>query len=234
MRDWRAYWSNRPSLTSGNADAAMVQVGKTVLGAAVEPKHVEYIITAILDALEPEAGDVLIDLGCGNGLLAARLAAQALSVCGFDVSEVLVADARRYRSVPGCHYERADITCHEWLERIPAKACRFYAYEVLQHLSTEETRTLLKNIRESFADCRFFAGGIPDRERLRAFYNTEERWRLYTVNAARDDDQMGHWWKPGEFEELATGLGFYCQVRAQNPALYTAHYRFDALLTTTP
>lgn len=48
----------------------------------------------VLDLLQPQAGERILDLGCGDGALMERLAAQGVTVVGIDSSPELLAAAR--------------------------------------------------------------------------------------------------------------------------------------------
>lgn len=49
---------------------------------------------AILDLLDPQDGELILDVGCGDGALTARIAAAGATVNGIDASPELVAAAR--------------------------------------------------------------------------------------------------------------------------------------------
>lgn len=49
---------------------------------------------AILARLDPQAGERILDLGCGDGVLTARLAARGVRVVGIDASAEMVTAAR--------------------------------------------------------------------------------------------------------------------------------------------
>jgi trans-aconitate methyltransferase len=48
----------------------------------------------VLDLLAPQPGECILDLGCGDGVLTARLAEMGATVVGVDASEAMVAAAR--------------------------------------------------------------------------------------------------------------------------------------------
>jgi SAM-dependent methyltransferase len=62
----------------------------------------------ILDAV-PERCGTAVDIGCGDGLLACRLAARCAAVTGIDRDEKMIAAAReRARAVPAVSFVQAD------------------------------------------------------------------------------------------------------------------------------
>src|ERR1700732_1331648 len=49
----------------------------------------------ILDLLNPQAGERILDLGCGDGMLTEKIVATGASVMGVDASADMVAAAQR-------------------------------------------------------------------------------------------------------------------------------------------
>lgn len=60
----------------------------------------------LLDLLSPRPGERILDLGCGTGHLAARIAATGADVTGIDLSPEMVAQARA--NYPALRFEVAD------------------------------------------------------------------------------------------------------------------------------
>jgi ubiquinone/menaquinone biosynthesis C-methylase UbiE len=66
----------------------------------------------ILDAV-PQGCGAAIDVGCGDGLLACRLAARCTAVTGIDRDEKMIAAAReRGQHVPGVSFVQADFMAY--------------------------------------------------------------------------------------------------------------------------
>lgn len=234
-RDWRAHWSGTPAAGSAETDDALRQVGKTVLGVPVDDSQLDLIVHGIADRLELDSTDHVLDLGCGNGLITERIARVAGTVCALDVSPSLIGDARRYRNPPNVTYRVADLGDGVGLGACPHPRHKAYAYEVFQHLVAEDVDSLLKGLTaHSPEGLRLWVGSIPDRARIRAFYDTPERWDLYLRRTAEGTEQIGTWWDREELCETAQRSGFGCSLFDQPENLYTAHYRFDALLVLPP
>jgi SAM-dependent methyltransferase len=235
-RDWRSHWRQVGRLSSGDPPDAMRQVGKTRLGVPVDPEQLDLIVAAIRRGLDIRPEDHLLELGCGNGLITERVAREVASVRAFDVSAVLVEDARRFRSADNVDYAVGDLTDAAVLEIYAAALqtrgrAKLFAYEVLQHLRPDEVAGFLRGVAARFGGgAELFFGSLPDRDRLRAFYDTPERWRLYQDNLASGREQIGTWWAAADLEEIAAAAGHHAEILAQDEALYTAHYRFDARL----
>ena len=161
-RDWRAHWRAAPTVDGGTVDDTLRQVGKTVLGRPITHSQVDAILESITFQLDLEPTDVVIDLGCGNGLLTARIADRVSQVTGLDVSETLISTARALNSRPNCAYRIADLATLD-SSGLP-DATKAYSYEVLQHLSTSEVERLLGSLEQLFAaGLVLFTGSLPDR-----------------------------------------------------------------------
>ncbi len=63
---------------------------------------------SLLEWLQPQAGEHILDLGCGTGELTAKIAESGAEVTGLDASKAMIASAREH--FPGLHFEVADAT----------------------------------------------------------------------------------------------------------------------------
>lgn len=231
MRDWRTYWRETQTGFAATPNDALVQVGKTTMGEPIERKHVETILNTIGNRLALTTSDVVLDLGCGNGLLTVEIAKQVEQIAGIDVSETLIATANAVNAHSNCSYHIGDLA---ELSQLPiGEVTKAYSYEVFQHLTGAETKLLLHALLELFDHgLVFFVGSLPEQSKLRSFYDTSERWTLYEQNAKVGDDQIGHWWDREELVEICVSLGLNCSLFDQSESLYTSHYRFDATITS--
>lgn len=90
------------------------------------------------------AGDDVLEVGCGAGLLGVELARQGRRVLGIDVSARILEQARvRARATPGVSFARTEGT------DLPAPDAAFdfvYSVEVLEHLHAEDVASHLREI----------------------------------------------------------------------------------------
>lgn len=229
MRDWRDYWRQR--VAGGDADLGVElrEVGKTVMGEPISAEQLGAIVTSIREALRLTDDDEVADLGCGNGLISARVSPHVRRIAGFDISEPLISAARTRHGGEGAAFETADICTLDFSAAALRNVRKVYLYEVTQHLKTDEFAAVLGNAFEHGSVSSLFSGSMPDADRLENFYDTPERMALYRRDVAENKEQIGHWWRLSEIEKIAATVGLRMEVREQNPILHTAHYRFDVL-----
>lgn len=229
MRDWRNFWRQRAAVGDSDLATELSEVGKTVLGQPISEAQLGAIVASICEALNLTGDDEVADLGCGNGLITARVFPHVRKLAAFDISEALISAALSRHNSDGLIYETADICSLMFSSAALRNVRKVYLYEVAQHLTTDEFATVLSN---AFGGGRveiLFSGSMPDADRLENFYDTPERMALYRRNVAANTEQIGHWWHLSEIQEIVSRIGLRMEVRHQNPILHTAHYRFDVL-----
>lgn len=227
MRDWRKYWNEVEINPTHSSEEYLRQVGKTVTGRPVQLHQLDLIVDAIRAELELNCDDVVVDLGCGNGVVTQRVARKVGRIAGIDASTRLLSVAQTRHAQPNCSYHFGDLAK---LGPLPVPGVtKAYSYEVLQHLTTAETRAMLQALIHQLGDrLKLFVGSIPERSKLTKFYNTPSRWARYERRKADGTEQIGHWWERDEVTALCDELGLICTPSDQTRALYTSHYRFDA------
>ncbi len=98
------------------------------------------------------AGSRVLDLCCGNGKIAARLAARGLKVTGIDESKEMLRYARR--NAPACRFVRARAQSFKLRENFAAIISTF---DSLNHiLSLRELRRVFQRVRRSLDDGGLF------------------------------------------------------------------------------
>ncbi len=90
-------------------------------------------LTYIMDRVEI-AGEEVIDVGCGGGILSESLAAQGARVTGIDIAEKALSVAKLHLHESGCkvNYQRA--TAESWAEKYPSSAKIVTCMEMLEHV----------------------------------------------------------------------------------------------------
>jgi 2-polyprenyl-3-methyl-5-hydroxy-6-metoxy-1,4-benzoquinol methylase len=98
MTTQSTYWNE-------NADKFDAQVGDD--GDAFRKN---LIFPATLRLLEPQAGERILDVACGNGNFSRKLAGVGCEVAAFDYSTALIAHAKKYKSTEHIAYSVCDAT----------------------------------------------------------------------------------------------------------------------------
>jgi 2-polyprenyl-3-methyl-5-hydroxy-6-metoxy-1,4-benzoquinol methylase len=230
-RNWHQHWSEVKNIASYSREDLLRQVGKTVFGQPIENEQISVIVQQIRDALKLTSEEVVIEIGCGNGLLTVEAAELCKHVYAIDYSEPLIETAGRLNGRVNVSYRVGAAEDRSSYSFMPEGVRKVYSYEMLQHLTIEQTRAFLSNLYDIVApQAIVFIGSIPDMARIRNFYNTDERWHYYLANVKSNTEQIGHWWDRGELTEIAQSAGFSIVFREQSPFLYTSHYRFNVIL----
>jgi 2-polyprenyl-3-methyl-5-hydroxy-6-metoxy-1,4-benzoquinol methylase len=96
-----------------------------------EAENHHYLVPAVLRSLPHQRGLRLLDIGCGNGALSARMAEAGMKVTGIDFTESGI--ERAQASYPGLEFKTHDIT-----EPLPSELRGAFdvvtSAEVIEHL----------------------------------------------------------------------------------------------------
>lgn len=223
------YWKEHYALTSREFDGALLkQVGKTVNGREVPDSQVGLIVANVASTLRLCPEDSVIDLCCGNGLITRQLAPLVKKMVGVDFTQGLIEAAWRYNSFSNIEYVHSDVLRLD--PNLYSGAKKVLMYEALQHFSAEELAMLLDALGALRSGSLVLLGSIPDREKLNAYYDTEEKYAFYLRRESEGKPHIGRWWSFGEIERMASTRGFKATFLCQPVALYTSYYRFDVLL----
>lgn len=224
---WRSVYDE---ISAKPNTSLFAQVGKTIHGQDLPQEQLDLIVESAVEGLQIDENDVLADLCCGNGLVTERLAKHCHQVIGIDYSNGLIDVARRNAGT-NVRYVHANALEMNW-RQLP-DVTKVVMNEALQHFSRQQLDQLLAGFSQLPAGTRVYIGGIPDREKLRDYYDTDEKYAFYLQREREGRPHMGHWWLRQDILDAAAAQRLAVTIRPQKPEMITAYYRFDVLLEVT-
>lgn len=230
VMDWRNHFE-KTAAAYAETDF-LRQVAKTVGGVPITEDQLLVIVSSLIAGLELRAKDRLLDLCCGNGLLSKYLAQECDSVFGIDFSKTLLAVANKHNQLKNIQYAQASVLeLEEVISLTETSFSRVCMYEALQCFDEADFPRILDTLIPLCAgNAILFFGSVPDIDLIWEFYNTEERRAEYYARLEEGTEAIGTWWNRQYLENIAHSKGFTVKFKSQNPALHTAHYRFDFIL----
>lgn len=205
------------------------QVRRTVEGAPVDEAQIRMIVNAIIAGLTLRHDDVVLDLACGNGALSSYLFEECAGIIGVDISPYLVDIARRdFGRPPNYRFELDDIVSYVLHTREPMTFTKCLIYGSFQYIPRADSIIVLRALGERFHSvAKVFIGNVPNKRLSDRFY----RNRTPTEAELNDPEaQIGVWYMPEEFEEMARMTGWRAEVSCMPTQFYASSYRFDVTL----
>jgi cyclopropane fatty-acyl-phospholipid synthase-like methyltransferase len=202
---------------------------RTIMGRRITEDEVALIVDHMRQQLALKPDDVLLDVGCGNGALAARLFANCGGYLGVDLSEYLIGVAQEFfERPPDFSFRRGSALALLDVVDSPERFTKALCYAVLQYLSLEQVVTVLRTLWKSFPRItRVMIGNLPDRSKAALFFGD----RLDRAELDENMSQIGRWWDQAEFERVASGIGWQVLWAHLADDVFNSRYRFDAILT---
>jgi cyclopropane fatty-acyl-phospholipid synthase-like methyltransferase len=205
------------------------QCRRTIMGRRISEAEVAELTAHLRDVLELGPGDVLLDLGCGNGALSSRLFDACAAYTGVDLSAYLIEIAKEYFERPPAyvffHGDVADFA--ESVER-PESFTKILCFAALQYLPPATVDALMRAVSDRFPNARrFVLGNLPDRERAGRFFRDGHG----KGDLDEHQSQVGRWWSTEEIGALAKSFGWDVATSRMREDFFNAGYRFDAILT---
>lgn len=118
-------------------------------------KRLQFIIDSLKQHLP--TGSVVLDVGCGNGIIARHLGSEGFNVYGIDVSSKAIEKARALTDLPNVSF---DVISAEELVADGRKYHAIICSEVLEHLNQPEK--LLNVLYQSLADDGVLIVTVPN------------------------------------------------------------------------
>lgn len=130
-----------------------------------DKKRIDFIKGSIRNAVPPNS--MILDIGCGNGIISRAVGALGYNVTGIDVSDKAIASANAANSLSNVHFT---VIGAGDLQPEPGKYSAIICSEVLEHL--QRPSTLLNIIRQSLKDDGILIVTVPNGKGPRELFVT--------------------------------------------------------------
>ena len=206
------------------------QVRRHAQGRPVGEDQIGLMVDAIQASLGLSQDDILLDLGCGNGVLSDRLAPACAGLHGVDVAGALVSIASAYFGAPPrITFATADIADYVWQEPDPDRFTKALFYGSFHHLTRYSAARTLETLTERFRNVRtVFIGNLPDLTPAQAVPPGSDPAEPDLFNPLTE---IGICRTAEQLVALARQSGWRAEITTMPPAFYAAHHRYDAKLT---
>lgn len=131
-----------------------------------DEKRLNFIIETLQEKLP--AGSVVLDVGCGNGVISRSLGKQGFNVYGIDISEKTIEKARLLNTLPNVRF---DVLSAEQLIASGKQYNAIICSEVLEHL--QNPGSLLGVLNESLHDNGVLIVTVPNGKGPREVFVTK-------------------------------------------------------------
>lgn len=208
------------------------QVRRTIMGRRISESEVALIVADIRSRLALRQSDVLLDVGCGNGALSARMFGDCAGYAGADLSPYLIEVAKEYfERLPGYSFFNLDAATFVETVELPGQFTKGLCFATLQYLAPATAENVLGVLWSRFPNMEHvLLGNLPDRERAERFFG-----KVYDAGQLDEhQSQIGRWWSRSEIEQLAASAGWTVSFSQMSESVFNASYRFSALLARSP
>jgi 2-polyprenyl-3-methyl-5-hydroxy-6-metoxy-1,4-benzoquinol methylase len=153
--------------------------------------------------LPPERGDVVIDVGCGSGVISNFLAQSGARTLGIDASHDAVAFAGRTFTADNLSFRRGAV--HEVLP-LEEPVDKIYCLEMIEHIHTHEAIEMLAVFRDSLKPGGRLYLTTPNGRSMWPFIE----WLMDTLHLAPKMADYQHLarYSPASLPGLCTSAGF--------------------------
>jgi SAM-dependent methyltransferase len=200
------------------------QVRRTLNGKPIEEAQIQLIVDQIVGALALRAGDLVLDIGCGNGALSVRLEPYVGRLVGVDYSDYLIGVAREFFRSDRLAFEIGRIE-----EMIGGGLFDGFGKALLYGVSSYLEDALLESLVAWYFKTgggTMFIGNVRDRTCAEEFY------RRVPAPAELDDttSSIGKWRHREWFETLAARHSLHIRFLKMPGDFYLSKYYYDVLL----
>jgi len=223
------YWKNYYDINAVKfAHSLMKQVDRTINGVEEEQSEIDLTVAGLRQVLNLNEVDQVADLCCGNGLLTSAIARCVAGIVGIDFSEKLIDCARRFNTKGNVQYVVGNVST---LDRAFFSGVnKVFMESSVQHLESDELSRLLHTLGGSPNVEAIFIGGVPDADRLGAYYDDNRKMAFYRQREAEGRPHIGTWWSQSQLQRVVEDSGLRVRFLPQDARLTSAYYRYDCLI----
>ena len=203
------------------------QVRRTVYGQPVSEDQIQMMVDAIVAGLELQPTSLLLDIGCGNAALGARLFPYCDQCLGVDFSEYLISVANTRFASPRHTFICQDAVEYAALEAEPLRFDKALCFGMFAYLSDASAQQLLASLNQRFLNVSsVFIGNIPDPDCAASFFKDRD---LAGIELDNPQSQIGVWRTREQLAAMAKAAEWRVRFQHMSPDFYQAHYRYNAI-----
>lgn len=226
--NWKDFWDHQATQFGYLKGNGRIAEGREVSSERMD-RELEYIEEVFLKRFP----GTILDVCCGNGLFASRLASKGYKVVGVDFSSQQIAQAKQaYPNDTDLTFVQGDARAlgnHlTLLEKRPYScALLLFAFQYFEEYTMGK-----QVIEEVFKLTKgpLLITDIPDRSRFFHFYNTPGKVLRYLRDRLLGKETMGKFWSEAELLQIGKELGLSCH-QVENTVSSYNHYRFSWVFT---
>lgn len=204
------------------------QVRRTVYGRPVSEDQIQMMVGAIIAGLGLRSADMLLDIGCGNAALTARLFPFCNQCLGVDFSEYLISVANTRFASPRHSFICQDAVEYATREAEPLRFDKTLCFGMFAYLSDTSAQQLLASISRRFLNVTtVFIGNIPDPACASNFFADGD---LANADLDNPQSQIGVWRSREQMAAMAEAAELRIRFQHMPSDFYQAHYRYNAIL----
>ena len=221
---WKNYWRNK---NIKNLDPQS-QVARTRNKKPINDLLWQETVSKIIEKLELKKNDIVLDLCCGNGLLATEIYQKVKKVYCIDINKRLL-DVLKKKKIDNIKISHKDIAKVNFEKK---KFSKVIWYSGIQYFSQKDIISLaFKIFKFSKEKCIFYIGDIPDEEKLWKYFNNKSRKKNYFESIANNKPIIGTWLKKKWLKNLFLSAGFKRVIIVkQDKKFIYSDFRFDLLI----
>ncbi|GEM_PF-632595 len=209
-------------------DDFWAQIKRTVNGQPVCEHEINLIVDQIKRHMRFSPASHLLDIGCGNGALAARLFPHIAKYTGVDFSAYLLGIAREYfKPDANIDYIEGDAKSFVASYAPTETIDRVLVYGCMSYFNREDFAMFLDNVGRRFPEVStIFVGNVPDINSAATFFASRN---INHYELDNPQTPIGVWWEPEALVRLGDRLGFSAQCLKMPEDFYGYRYRFDVV-----